>query len=419
MKKYYNNIRTIAILLLAGVTITACNDKDNYVEETEQHAYSLTISATKGVSPQTRALDESGITLKSTWAATDQVVVLNSSGTKIGTLTATASTNSSTTLTGTLTSAPTAGDNLTLLFPRETVDYTGQIGTLEDIAEKYDYATAPVTVATVDGYKITTTADASFTNQQAIVKFVLKDETDTPINPDILRISATGLKTSDTTEGDIVITPTSSTNEIYVALSGISSTTVTITTTAGSKTYFYQKTGVTFTNGKYYIVNMKMQEKTIYYFGAVRYGDQEMTMTKNPADVGSVSEQGTVTINSTSFCTFTTDGSCPVDYTTGFDLPSYWESRGWELDYQWIFLIIPQKFYLNTGNENSNAGFFLDIINKKKYRIKAGNMEMPISVSAEEIYSTTIDGVPYYVTLLSNNGVTIGHWNFSYLGTYE
>ena len=194
MKKFY------AIIMLAAA-LTACT-----LEELPQtmdnpdaiKTYTMTIEAAKG-NTVTKALDLSGKTITPKWAATDEVSVFPEtwSRTAYGTLTAAASDNGSTTLTGDLTTAPSAGDNLKLLFPRATWDYTGQKGILltdeNSIEKKYDYALAPVTVNSVTGNEIATTT-ANFQNQQAIVKFTLQDKDGNAINASSLTVSAASNK---------------------------------------------------------------------------------------------------------------------------------------------------------------------------------------------------------------------------------
>ena len=154
--------------------------------------------------------------------------------------------------------------DLTLQFPRKEWSYTGQVGTIADIAANYDYATAEAHITAINGSDITASSAVTFTNQQAIVKFTLQDKNNgnAAINATSLRISANGLKTTDTETGDITITPASPTSEIFAALSGISSTHVTLTAVAGNKTYVYNKSGASFTNGGYYEITVKMHEAT-------------------------------------------------------------------------------------------------------------------------------------------------------------
>ena len=205
MKKIINDIKTFAALLMAGAAFTACSSDDNITGEQpaalSQQTYTMTVNATKGDDAATRALSLSGKTLNVKWAATDEVSVFpESMGTDpMGTLTAAASETGSTTLTGDLTSAPSVGDKLNLLFPRATWNYTGQTGVLlsdaNSIEKKYDYALAEVEVAEVNGNTITTTGDANFASQQAIVKFILKNKSDnSSLDASSLTISAASNK---------------------------------------------------------------------------------------------------------------------------------------------------------------------------------------------------------------------------------
>lgn len=201
MKK---DIRTLAALLIASATFVACSSDDNIANDAQQPVnptvkYTMTVNASKGDDATTRALSLSGKTLNVKWAATDEVSVFPEawSRTAYGTLTAAASDNGSTSLTGDLTTAPTAGDNLKLLFPRATWNYTEQKGILlsdaNSIEKKYDYALADVTVNSVSGNEISTTT-ANFASQQAIVKFTLQDQGGNAINATSLTISASSNK---------------------------------------------------------------------------------------------------------------------------------------------------------------------------------------------------------------------------------
>ena len=115
------------------------------------------------------------------WADTDKVKVFKG-GNCIGTLNVTPDEGTrpqSATLSGEITTEGlTVGDELMLLFPRENWDYTGQTGDLMteegSIATNYDYATATVNVASINGNNITTKTGAIFENQQSIYAFKLK-----------------------------------------------------------------------------------------------------------------------------------------------------------------------------------------------------------------------------------------------------
>ena len=261
MKKMMTNIKTLAALLIASATFAACSSDDNTIDQQPaqpagQQVYTMTVNASKGGdAATTRALTLDGKTLNATWATTENIYVKKGETWATGSLQPQAD-GTTATLKGTLSGITiAASDVLTLQFPRSgALDYTGQVGTLADIAAKYDYATATVTVASVSatGNINPTEATTTFENQQAIVKFTLIDKADgsTPLN-------ATQLTVNDGTT-DYTVTPASPTSEIYVAIPGIADKTITLTATVGSGTYTYEKANVTFTNGKYYAVSVKM-----------------------------------------------------------------------------------------------------------------------------------------------------------------
>ena len=209
MKKYITDIKTLAALLMAGAAMTACSSDDNIVSDAQQPVnqtghYTMTVNATmgdNGTKGSNRALALDGKTLKVKWAGTDEVAVFPEawSRTPLGTLTAAASETGTTTLSGDLTGSVAGGDNLHLLFPRAEWSYTGQKGILlsdeNSIEKKYDYALADVEVAAIDDSHITTTANANFASQQAIVKFILKNnDGSAALAADKLTISAVSNK---------------------------------------------------------------------------------------------------------------------------------------------------------------------------------------------------------------------------------
>ena len=240
----------LAVVLFAASAFTACSNNDEQASGLPVNTYTITVNATKGddasSAPSNRALAFDGSTLNVTWTQGDKVEVYKSD-TELGKLTAQSS-GASTTLTGTLTTSGIAvNDVLTLKYL--SPDYASQTGTLDYIAAHCDYATATVTVSSISGNNITTTP-ASFANQQAIVKFTLMDTGGSSISATPLVVTANG--TSYT------VTPDPATNELYVAVPGFASKDVLLTATVGSNTYTYTKTGVTFENGKYYTINVKM-----------------------------------------------------------------------------------------------------------------------------------------------------------------
>jgi len=209
MKKYITDIKTLAALLMAGAAMTACSSDDNIVSDAQQPVnptgkYTMTVNATMGddgTKGSNRALALDGTALKVKWAGTDQVAVFPEawSRTPLGMLTAAASETGTTTLSGDLTGSVAVDNNLHLLFPRAEWEYTGQKGILlsdeNSIEKKYDYALADVEVAAIDDSHITTTANANFASQQAIVKFILKNnDGSAALAADKLTISAASNK---------------------------------------------------------------------------------------------------------------------------------------------------------------------------------------------------------------------------------
>ena len=251
MKKNILHLYILAVVLFAASAFTACSNNDEQASVLPVNTYTITVNATKGddasSAPSNRALALDDTKLNATWAAGEQVTVYNvTKSTELtGNLTA-LSDGASTTLSGTLTGSVAVDDVLTLKFL--SPNYTSQEGTLDYIAAHCDYATATVTVSSISDNNITT-SPASFANQQAIVKFSLLNGT-SPLSASPLVVTADG--TSYT------VTPASATDVLYVAIPGFSSKNVALAATVGSDTYTYAKTGVTFENGKYYSVSVKM-----------------------------------------------------------------------------------------------------------------------------------------------------------------
>ena len=273
-----------SLLLIAGLMLTACSSDDNSAAQAPK-TYYMTVDATKGVNEAAspayrRALNLSGSTLSASWATTEHVYVqgtLSSDGvTKFwfeGSIQPQTA-GTTTRLNGAI-SLPAGWQYssideaigtpycVNLQFPRSgDLDYTGQTGTLADIAAKYDYAIATDVRFDIENDHIVGTNSATFDNQQAIVKFTLIDKADetTKLNPTALTIqfgeesiSLTSIPAATyTTNGDGVL---------YVAIPGFSGQNVTLTATCGSGTYTYTKTNATFVNGKYYEISVKMTKQ--------------------------------------------------------------------------------------------------------------------------------------------------------------
>ena len=267
-------LENIALATALMIGLTACSGSDETIidEPTPPTTdtpkiYTMTVTASRMSDDATRALSfggSEGKTLIAKWTEGDVVTVTKGSGdfvTDYGTLTATnvSADGLTCTLTGGLTTAPSTGDVLTLKY--RTDGYGTQKGTLEFIAEKCDYATATVTVINSfpddNGllcFHIVTTP-ASFVNQQAIVKFSLKQPDGTPF-------AATSLKVKYG-QKKYKVTLDNASSDVYVAIPGNIGATVSLEATDGTNVYLYQKSGVEFTNGKYYTISVKMNNGNI------------------------------------------------------------------------------------------------------------------------------------------------------------
>ncbi len=274
---------SLGVLLSAGTLLTACSNDDGASDDSPAGStWMLTVKATKGGNEATTralSLGTDNKTLNATWATTENVYVyyMESGGnyTKHGVLHPTAN-SAEATLTGNLTGfddrfiegqISSGGFYITLQFPKEgQISYRGQNGTLENISSDYDWAIATVHIDGIDPdtKTIIPTSDVpeNFVNQQAIVKFTLKDNAGNSLNASSLKIGATGLIDYGEYQGDVEINPERATNVIWAALRGINGTVTLTATTVDKVTYTYTtKEPKTFENGKYYDITVKMTQK--------------------------------------------------------------------------------------------------------------------------------------------------------------
>ena len=276
-------IPAMAALLVAA--LAACSGDDDQLVAFEgsplEKEYTLSVETAKGIGAvvgdlqsQTRALTQSGSTLTASWATTDRVYVQKGGTWATGSLQPQTA-GATATLKGSLTGVAIAADDvLTLQFPKSgTPDYSGQKGTLEDIAANYDYATATATVWAVSANGMVAADATTFTNQQAIVRFTLLDAADgtTPINASNLTITV-GSNTYS-------INPAAANNIIYVAIPGFNDQTVSLNATSLSGVYDFERENVTFTNGEYYAVTVKMTKTKDVY---TNLADWNATSETNP-----------------------------------------------------------------------------------------------------------------------------------------
>ena len=273
----------LGLILTAGLALTACSSDDSNTEQVYR-TYTMTIDATKGANEaasrgDTRALTLTGNTLNASWEMGEEVYVQGELLSKEyfwfeGSIKAQYA-GTTTQLSGTI-SLPSGWsyssideaigkpNYVTLQFPRSgNLDYTGQIGTLADIAAKYDYARAENVQVDIEADKVVGVEPVTFVNQQAIVKFTLKDKADgtTLLSPTVLTIEYGEESLSLTSIPDATYT-TNGDGVLFVAIPGFSDKTVTLTATCTNGTYTYTKSVVTLENGKYYEITVKMNKNT-------------------------------------------------------------------------------------------------------------------------------------------------------------
>lgn len=298
MKKMMQRMRMFkcfsmaALCLMGAATFVACSGDDDVVEPTPAtpvatDKYTMTLTASKGNT--TRGLmtgTKDGWNIIVTYWTVGETVDVVQNNTYLGTLTATPDPSDDTqaTLTGTLEKAPTTGDyasNLVFYLHGCNRSYTGQVGTLADIAANHDYDWRSLAMylfnVDEDNKTISSNYSVQFLNSmQNIVKFFLYEaDGTTPIAAQSLTIhdgqnglvQAWNNLTSTGSYGDVTINLSPATNEIYAALDFYKSPAdLTLTAFDGTDYYTYTKDGVTAfnTTGKYFEIAVKMtrQPKT-------------------------------------------------------------------------------------------------------------------------------------------------------------
>ena len=263
-------------LLMAGGLLTSCSSDDDTVQTKVMEAgktYTMTVTASKGnneaAAIKTRALSLDGNTLSATWATTEQVFFRDrDSELQYSGNLKPQSEGKTVLLNGIISPSATLvlPIDIKLIFPKKDWDYTGQVGTLSDIAANYDYATTTAIITKIEDYRMDASVPVTFENEQSIVKFTLKDNANAAVNVSSLRISAKGLVKNidepfgDEEFGDIIVTPANATNEVFAALRGIKNAQVTLTATVGSDYYIFKRDNVTFNNGAYKAITVKIHK---------------------------------------------------------------------------------------------------------------------------------------------------------------
>ncbi|MDT3361878.1 MAG: right-handed parallel beta-helix repeat-containing protein [Bacteroidota bacterium] len=245
-------MRTILpFLMVLAVLFSCAKEMEDPVQPTQKKAQTYTLSVTAGKGQDTKALELDGNKLKAGWTAGDTVRVYKGVA-FMGNLIAQAG-GKQTVLSGTVSGPIAKDDILTLKFL--SPDYTHQDGTIEYIASHCDYAQASITVTDIQDESVTTTA-ASFANQQAIVKFMLRNSD----NSADLEAKPLTIVLPDQT---ITVTPASASSEMFVAIPALASQALSLKAAVGNTLYIKDIASATLEAGKYYNITVKLLETVI------------------------------------------------------------------------------------------------------------------------------------------------------------
>lgn len=250
MRKHISIIRTLTALMTVGLMFISCSKENEQV--LVDKTFTMTVNASKG-DHATKDLSLDGTTLTATWKTGEKVYVHNNTkNADLDGYLEAQSDGTSTVLKGSLTGTIENGDELALRFCSDSYDL--QQGTIEWIAANCDYATATVTVTDASAASVTTT-DAAFANQQAIVKFTLMNTGGSEISASTFTVQVDG-----NTYAVVLASPAS---VVYVAVPGFSGQKVSLFARVGTDWYSREQPGITFSNGQYYTVAVKMAQTGI------------------------------------------------------------------------------------------------------------------------------------------------------------
>lgn len=260
MKKQF---KLLGLLLVAGLTFAACSSDDITSDQTQSGKWIAKATVGKALRTHTRMLSEitegenSG-QLKVSWVSETDKVYVFKNGTNVGYLTPDDDyEGTSADMVGTLEGNSYAeGQEFSLRYPREVVDYTGQDGTLETISEKYDYAEGTTTVSSVDG-SFVLLEDATLETKQAIVHFTFKNAESQPLTISTVKVSATTLAEPIVAEMAI-----EGTSDCFIALplTSTQEATYTIECSNSDGNYKSVRSGITMENGMFYQVCLTPKE---------------------------------------------------------------------------------------------------------------------------------------------------------------
>ncbi len=286
--KYMKNLMSFAVtilMVLSGAVMTGCSHDDDAKPE-EHIRLHLRVTAHKGggddVDVKSRALapSEDGKSIVSTWKKGDVVLVYYNEYSNYykncGQVTAD-SDGKSTTLSGDIEFWTSRADPhfFLLVHPGiEPVDYTGQNGVLfsKDNADKsiesnYDFSNAVIKLFVKEGQGIND-VEGHFLNQQAIVKFSLKDEDDKPINATRLIIDADEMllkrtivdKDEHETGNRLIVDTPTPMSDIHVVLADFKGDHMAVTAITENSAYTYYGENYKYEKSKYYQTPLTMVE---------------------------------------------------------------------------------------------------------------------------------------------------------------
>lgn len=242
MKARHLFIPVLLLILAACEPVELENEYQRTLVEGKNSAdsvYTLTVQAFKNVDTKALDLVNGDQTLNTYWKNGEKVqVFINGNGYGLLDVICGDGKPKTATLSGTITyNGLKVGDVLTLLIPSRNDakwDYTGQNGVLTEteasIEKMFDYATAILTIESIEGTKVTTTGPATFRNEQSIYRFAFTNATtSSAVNVKKFTIYSSNNKISNSlsfngtqwgsTFGSLTVTASNSTiNPLYVAL---------------------------------------------------------------------------------------------------------------------------------------------------------------------------------------------------------
>ena len=261
--KTMKHFLSMAALALMGAMMTGCSNDDNIDNaqpESKSKLETLTTTVSLGEDGTTRALTPGGV---KTFAVGDQIAVVytdTNNNKQKATSTALKTTdisNESKTATFTVTlSNPDKTKNVIYAYPASMVNDNGllnvaalatQDGTFDTLESSLDYA------AKAGDWNGEELPSVTLDNQLAILAITLKDAAGT----NDITSTITGMTLSDGTS-TCTVTREAAAGPIYVAITPVNNSNVTITATDGTKNYFKSLTGKTYASNNGYNVSWKM-----------------------------------------------------------------------------------------------------------------------------------------------------------------